>query len=92
MGDGYFDLAVVVEGHGLTDSQGGNLLEAYCGHAVTAAESDRLHHARVLYSYLSLLWYGVKYPQPDAATRAAIKSQLARCQFLLQRGGAGVAG
>jgi thiamine kinase-like enzyme len=92
MGDGYFDLAVVVEGHGLTDAQSMTLLAAYHGRAVTAADSDRLYHARVLYAYLSLLWYGVKYPRPDTATSAAINSQLGHCQALLGQCGTGMAG
>lgn len=59
MGDPYFDLAVIVEGHELDTCQSQLLLKAYIG-GVIAVDLDRaqqrLFHSRIIYGYLTLLW------------------------------------
>ena len=88
MGDPYFDLAVIIEGHGLDDDLAQQLLSAYIGATATAHYTDRLMHNRVIYCYLALLWYGVKSSdQPNAGFEAMFDSTLAYLQRLLARCG-----
>ncbi len=61
MGDPYFDLAVVVEGHRLTPFFEKQLLSDYLGCAPSAAELYRLRCCRITYAYLELLWYAVQW-------------------------------
>lgn len=60
MGDPYFDLAVVVEGHKLTRLFEEQLLSHYLGSEPSAAEFARLLYCRIEYVYLELLWYAVR--------------------------------
>lgn len=60
MGDPYFDLAVVVEGHELTPFFERQLLSDYLGCEPSAAEMRRLQYCRIEYAYLELLWYAVQ--------------------------------
>jgi thiamine kinase len=60
MGDPYFDLAVIVEGNELDEHQSELLLKTY----LDDTRDDnllnvrkRLFHSRVIYCYLTLLWY-----------------------------------
>ena len=59
-GDPYFDLATVVEGHGLAASAADKLLIAYHQRPITAVDLKRLTHCRIIYCYLELLWYGAR--------------------------------
>lgn len=60
MGDPFFDIALIVEEHGLDESQQGQFLEIYLQRPVTTSDRERIHHGRVVYRYLSLLWYAVR--------------------------------
>ena len=62
MGDPFFDLAVVVEEHKLDQQAIILLLESYLDSSVSQQQIDYLYHYRVLYCYLAILWYGVRYP------------------------------
>lgn len=60
MGDPYFDLAVIIEGHGLSDTAATQFLHHYNDGPPTAHNVKRLYSNRVIYCYLSMLWYGVQ--------------------------------
>ncbi|ARN74349.1 choline/ethanolamine kinase family protein [Oceanicoccus sagamiensis] len=65
MGDPYFDLAVVVQGHNLNESESLQLLEYYLDANPDKQALSRLYSNRVIYCYLSVLWYAVKYHSAD---------------------------
>ena len=84
LGDPYFDLAVIVEEHGLDNRLIERLLSAYHGSDRLADYNRRLYHHRVIYCYVTLLWYGVKYSrQPDADIEQACNGRLVYLQRLL---------
>lgn len=60
MGDPYFDMAVVVEAHGMDQTSIFQLLRDYHGLVPDRAKLRRLYHNRIVYGYLSVLWYGVQ--------------------------------
>jgi thiamine kinase len=63
MGDPYFDLAVIIEGNGLDKRQSELLLKTYLGNISNEKllnVQQRLFHSRVIYCYLTLLWYVVQ--------------------------------
>lgn len=87
MGDSYFDLAGVVEGHGLNETQSYQLLETYHGTTVSKVELKRLFHARILYNFLALLWYGVRYsPEQLDGMGALINEKLSVINELISIG------
>ena len=61
MGDPFYDLAVIVEGHGLDEPQQHVLLAEYLARPVSADDRQRLAHWRVIYGYLTVLWYAVQW-------------------------------
>lgn len=63
MGDPFFDLAIVVEEHKLDQQSIVQLMTGYLGEAVSSRQLKHLYHCRVLYCYLTILWYGVKYSE-----------------------------
>lgn len=61
MGDPFYELAVIVEEYGLEKLQQQLLLSEYLDRPTTQTDWQRLDHWRVIYGYLSLLWYAVQY-------------------------------
>lgn len=78
MGDPYFDLAVVVEGHQMDDALVQILLENYTIERINAA-LQRLASLRVIYCYLDLLWHLV---QSGAQNQAMLESKFERLRKL----------
>ncbi|MEH6912014.1 MAG: choline/ethanolamine kinase family protein [Oceanicoccus sp.] len=66
MGDPYFDLAVVVEGHRLNSFLEKKLLSDYLGNEPSTAEISRLQCCRIEYVYLEILWYAVQFSSSRA--------------------------
>lgn len=66
MGDPYFDLAAVVEGHQLNSFLEKKLLSDYLGKEPSDAELNRLQCCRIEYIYLELLWYAVQFSSSKA--------------------------
>ncbi|MCW8126934.1 choline kinase family protein [Microbulbifer halophilus] len=60
-GDPFYDLAVICEGQGLDGDQREKLLAEYLRHPVSDIDRQRLDHWRIIYGYLSLLWYAVQW-------------------------------
>ncbi|MDC3332884.1 phosphotransferase family protein [bacterium] len=87
MGDAFFDLAVVVEGLALNTDQTESLLSAYMGtnspvQLINAQQ--RLLHSRIVYSYISLLWYGVQYGhKPESFCQNGFDVRLSKLRELL---------
>ena len=61
MGDPFYDLAVIVEGHDFSSQQQRVLLSKYLGRDVNVEDWQRLYHWRIIYRYLTVLWYVVQY-------------------------------
>ncbi len=78
MGDPYFDLAVVVEGHRMDAAAVHTLLTHYSD-ASTSAALQRLALLRTIYCYLDLLWNLV---QSGAPNQAMVESKVERLQRL----------
>ena len=55
-GDACFDLAVVVEHHGLPEHLEQNFLDAYLGRPATSSEQAHLAHQKTFYATLLQLW------------------------------------
>ena len=83
-GDPFYDLAVISEEHQLQGSDLQRFLDTYLLRPATSADLQRLTHWRVIYIYLSLLWYAVQRCQRSAQDRAldtkisALQQRLAR--------------
>lgn len=56
MGDPWFDVAVVIEHHGLSDTLAGGFVQAYLRRAARAPELERLESWRRFYRALLSLW------------------------------------
>lgn len=61
MADSFYELAVIVEGHNLNSSQQKHFLTSYLARPANDQEWQRLYHWRVIYRYLTLLWYAVQF-------------------------------
>ena len=67
-GDPFYDLAVISEEHQLQGPALHQFLDAYLLRPATSVDLQRLTHWRVIYIYLSLLWYAIQScqcPAPD---------------------------
>ncbi|QKX15753.1 choline/ethanolamine kinase family protein [Microbulbifer sp. YPW1] len=64
-GDPFYDLAVIAEGYDLDSAQQSHLLQQYLAQPVDNEEMARLDHWRVIYRYLSILWYAVQASNSD---------------------------
>lgn len=85
MGDPYFDLAVVVEGHKLTPFFENQLLSHYLGNEPSAAELTRLQYCRIEYVYLELLWYAVRCSSSAALIPGqVVDDKLKHLDYLLE--------
>ncbi|MCO1334225.1 choline kinase family protein [Microbulbifer sp. OS29] len=65
MGDKFYDLAVLVEEHGLDQGEQNTLLGYYLGRTVTPEDNQRLHIWRLIYSHLYILWYAVQWSNQE---------------------------
>ncbi len=61
MGDPFYELAVIVEEYGLEKQEQQSLLSEYLNRPISETDWQRLDHWRVIYRYLSLLWYAVQW-------------------------------
>lgn len=61
MADCFYELSVIVEGHGLNPSQQKSLLMSYLERPASEHDWQRLYHWRVIYNYFTLLWYVVQF-------------------------------
>lgn len=61
MGDSFYELAVITEEYRLSKRQQERLLEEYLQRSLVLTDWQRLEHWRVIYGYLSVLWYAVKF-------------------------------
>jgi thiamine kinase len=61
MANPFYELAVIVEGHDLSKSQQKLLLSEYLCRPVDGNDWQRLFQWRVIYAYISVLWYAVQY-------------------------------
>ncbi|WP_308364836.1 MULTISPECIES: choline kinase family protein [unclassified Microbulbifer] len=61
MGDPFYELAVIVEEYRLEKRQQQWLLAEYLNRPATQIDWQRLDHWRVIYGYLSVLWYAVQW-------------------------------
>lgn len=64
-GDPFYDLAVIAEGYDLDSAQQSQLLQQYLAQPVNNEEMARLDNWRVIYRYLSILWYAVQASNTD---------------------------
>ncbi|WP_226666079.1 choline kinase family protein [Microbulbifer aggregans] len=60
-GDPFYDLAVISDGHALTQDQQRQLLSEYLQRPASQSDCARLAHWQLIYSYLTLLWYAVQH-------------------------------
>ncbi|GMG86343.1 choline/ethanolamine kinase family protein [Biformimicrobium ophioploci] len=87
MGDAFYELAVIVEEHQLSEPARQQLLGHYLGREVGYDDRQRLHHWRVVYRYLTVLWYAVQHyrgAMPGQDSLAAIRRQLDTISTLMQ--------
>tara|TARA_R110000772_G_scaffold58393_1_gene132156 strand:+ start:82584 stop:83477 length:894 start_codon:yes stop_codon:yes gene_type:complete len=61
MSDPFYELAVVIEGNCLNAQQQESLLVNYLDRQITQEDWQRLHHWKIIYGYLCILWYGVQH-------------------------------
>jgi thiamine kinase len=84
MGSLWYDLAVVVNGDSLENTDSELLVETYLGRAPDSHERDTLQRYGCIYRYVELLWY-LALDEPVLAVStvedktAALKRLLARC-------------
>lgn len=62
-GDPYYDLAVITEEHRLQGAEQQVFLEEYLQRPLASNDLQRLGHWRVIYVYLSILWYAIQHTQ-----------------------------
>ncbi|WP_193163099.1 phosphotransferase [Microbulbifer hainanensis] len=61
MGDPFYELAVITKEHGLNRQQQRMLIAEYLNRPVGKLDEMRLDHWRLIYGYLSALWYAVQW-------------------------------
>ncbi|QSP95100.1 phosphotransferase family protein [Marinobacter salinisoli] len=86
MGDPFFDIALIVEEHRLDERQQNRFLERYLARPVTGLDRERVCHGRVVYRYLSLLWYAIRlaqHPGLHVADEAVLNDALSALTRLL---------
>lgn len=67
-GDPFYELAVIAEAQQFSETQRQYLLHEYLQREVTARDRQRLDHWRVVYGYVSLLWYAVQHTRGSRET------------------------
>jgi len=85
MGDPFYDLAVIVEGHELGQQQQQLLLAEYLARPGVKEDWQRLRHWRVIYGYLTVLWYAVQWSSGVMATAEASRNIEEQIQVLKLR-------
>ncbi|WP_444922411.1 phosphotransferase [Microbulbifer sp. CnH-101-G] len=81
MGDRFYDLAALVEEHYLSAAQQQQLLAIYLQRTPDSNDWQRLHHWRLIYKYLCVLWYALQWSaKKELCDSSAIITQ---CQALL---------
>ena len=68
MGDPFYELAVIVEGQALNQSQQELLLSEYFARSVSENDRQNLKNWRLIYCYLTVLWYAVQWSSGVMAT------------------------
>ncbi|WP_158078647.1 choline/ethanolamine kinase family protein [Microbulbifer mangrovi] len=91
-GDPFYDLAVIAEGYGMDAAQQSHLLQQYLAQPVDHEEMARLDQWRVIYRYLSILWYAVQLSNTDAGVEkrnftAVLRSEIDAIRKALSRSG-----
>ncbi|GAA4090128.1 hypothetical protein GCM10022414_11540 [Zhongshania borealis] len=79
MGDPFYELAVIIEGNKLDADQQQALLTKYLDRPLAQRDWQRLHHWKIIYGYLCVLWYGVQYcagAMNQASTAREIAAQI----------------
>lgn len=76
MGDPFYELAVIVAEYRLDEQQQSLLLSGYLNCAVTQIHRQRIEHWRVIYGYLSALWYAVQW-STGAMSQSGISDEIA---------------
>lgn len=87
-GDPFYDLAVIAEEHFLQGSALQIFLEEYLQRPIHSDDLRRLGHWRIIYVYLSLLWYAVRRspgPTTESSPSARLKALNQRLSSLLAR-------
>lgn len=88
MSDPFYELAVIIEGNGLNSAQQQLLLTNYLARSTKQDDWQRLHHWKIIYGYLSLLWYGVQYSggtMGKSSTGKAIANQICGLKALIAK-------
>lgn len=84
-GDPFHDLAVISEEHGLNEARQELLLNAYLQRLPSSNDRQRLSHGRIIYRYLSVLWYAVQCCHSTGTARATGKEVFRQIQLLNQK-------
>ncbi|MBB5212225.1 phosphotransferase [Microbulbifer hydrolyticus] len=77
-GDPFYDLAVITEEHQLRDEELQQFLAEYLQRPPSGMDLKRLAHWRIIYVYLSILWYAIQHAKgnlPDIDLDATITAQ-----------------
>lgn len=68
MGDPFYELAVIVEGQALKQSQQELLLSEYLARPISENDRQHLRDWQLIYCYLTVLWYAVQWSSGVMAT------------------------
>ena len=88
MADPFHDLAVIAEEYELNAEQQAYLLNTYLQREVAGKDRQRLYCWRVLYRYLTLLWYAVQLSNnamPDVITAQSVLTQFDKITALIAK-------
>jgi len=86
MGDPFYDLAVITEGHNLNQQQQHLLLTSYLSRPANAPDWQRLYLCQLVYCYLTALWYAVQWSagaMDEPVVSSAITQQIDRIAALM---------
>ncbi len=89
MADPFYELAVIVEGHGFTHQQQQIFLSAYLDRDAQPKDWWRLNHWRIIYAYLTVLWYTVQWStgaMTGLHVQKTIAEQIASLTDLMAKG------
>ncbi|CAA0090612.1 Thiamine kinase [Zhongshania aliphaticivorans] len=89
MGDAFYELAVIVEGHSLDEGKQQLLLSKYLQRSLLSKDWQRLYHWRIIYCYLTVLWYAVQFSVDPMGAKTGsdnIVEQIQALQKLIKNG------